>query len=195
VVIARVEALIAGQSQEEALRRAHAYAEAGADAILIHDKSPTPHAIIEFCGAWDGSVPLVVVPTTYYSITAAELSALGVKVVIYANHGLRARVRAIEETFAQILRHGTTSTVEHSIAPMSSIFELQGYRQFERDERNFVRSGDHHFRAATAVTETNTAADPVENAAVLKCIGIREVATNGRHARRRAASRSASSTV
>ncbi|MBA7516236.1 Phosphonopyruvate hydrolase [subsurface metagenome] len=65
MVIARVEALIAGWGQEEALRRAHAYAEAGADAILIHSKSSTPDEIVNFAKAWDFSAPLVIVPTAY----------------------------------------------------------------------------------------------------------------------------------
>ncbi|MFC1975003.1 isocitrate lyase/phosphoenolpyruvate mutase family protein [Chloroflexota bacterium] len=88
MVVARVEALIAGQGQEEALKRAHAYAEAGADAVLIHSKSKSPQPIVDFIYAWDFSVPLVVVPTIYYTITAQELEELGVKMVIYANYGL-----------------------------------------------------------------------------------------------------------
>ena len=146
LVIARVEALIAGRPQHEALERAHAYAEAGADAILIHAKGPTPDGIAEFCRAWDRSAPLVVVPTTYHSITASELSALGVKMVIYANHGLRARVRATEEAFATILREGRTTSIERQIAPVSAIFDLQGYAQFERDESEYVRSFDTPLR-------------------------------------------------
>ena len=63
VVIARTEALIAGLGQPEALRRGAAYAEAGADAILIHSKQTTPDEIIAFCKAWPGVVPLVLVPT------------------------------------------------------------------------------------------------------------------------------------
>jgi len=138
-IIARVEALVAGESQQEALRRAYAYAEAGADAILIHDNHSTSYNIGEFCAAWDGRVPLVVVPTTFYSVTVSELSKLGVKMVIYANHGLRARVRAMEETFAEILQEGTTSTVEHKIALLSSIFEIQGYSQLELNKRIYLR--------------------------------------------------------
>jgi phosphoenolpyruvate mutase len=183
MVIARVEALIAGQGQEEALQRAHAYADAGADAILIHDKSPTPNAIVEFCGAWDGSAPLVVVPTTYYSIAASELSALGVKMVIYANQGLRARVQVLEETFAEILKQGTTSTVEPRLAPISSIFELQGYGQLERDERNYVRLNERHVRAVIVAIDAVSEANLHELIAVLNSIGIRDVKVTGRQAK------------
>ena len=65
LVVARTEALIAGLGQDEALRRGAAYAEAGADAVLIHSKERTPDEILEFCLAWSGSVPLVLVPTAY----------------------------------------------------------------------------------------------------------------------------------
>jgi len=147
MVIARVEALIAGWGQEEALKRAHAYAEAGADAILIHSKAPTPAPIVEFIQAWNFRVPLVVVPTTYYTITAGELEELGVKMVIYANHGIRAAIRAMEETFAEILRAGSTTTIEPKIAPMKLVFELQGMPQLKRDEEIYLRSEEPRTRA------------------------------------------------
>jgi phosphoenolpyruvate phosphomutase len=140
VVIARVEALVAGAGQDEASRRAHAYVAAGADAILIHDNSPTPSAIEEFCASWDGSAPLVVVPTTYSSITISELAELGVAMVIYANHGIRARILATERTFAQILRDGTAANVEPDIATVGSLFELQGYAELSRDEQRYLRT-------------------------------------------------------
>jgi phosphoenolpyruvate phosphomutase len=146
MVIARVEALVAGAGNAEAIRRAHAYADAGADAILIHDNSPTPEAIARFCRAWDGTAPLIVVPTTYCSTDIVELSELGVKMVIYANQGLRARVRATEETFAEILEQGTTATVEAKIAPVSTIFDLQGYDQLALDESRFVTSSPRPIR-------------------------------------------------
>src|SRR5882757_1095839 len=77
LVMARTEALIAGLGQEEALRRGAAYAEAGADAVLIHSKQKTPDEIMSFCRAWPGSVPLVLVPTSYPQISFADVAALG----------------------------------------------------------------------------------------------------------------------
>jgi phosphoenolpyruvate phosphomutase len=147
MVIARVEALIVGFGQAEALRRAHAYVEAGADAILIHDKSPSPEPIIQFVRAWNSSAPLVVVPTTYYGITVQELGEIGVKMVIYANQGLRSSIRAMEETFTEILKAGTSAPVEDRIAPTSLVFELQGFPQLKRHEENFLRSGKRWVRA------------------------------------------------
>ena len=76
LVVARTEALIAGLGQAEALRRGVAYAEAGADAVLIHSKENTPDEILEFARAWPGQVPLVLVPTAYPQLSFAEIAAL-----------------------------------------------------------------------------------------------------------------------
>ncbi|GAM34206.1 hypothetical protein TCE0_015r01632 [Talaromyces pinophilus] len=78
LIIARTEALIAGLGQEEAQRRARAYVEAGADAILIHSKKSTPEEILSFCRAWPGEqVPLVLVPTSYPQLSFTDIAALG----------------------------------------------------------------------------------------------------------------------
>ena len=77
MVVARTEVLIAGLGQDEALRRGTAYAEAGADAVLIHSKQKTPQEILEFCRAWPGQVPLVLVPTSYPQLSFADVAALG----------------------------------------------------------------------------------------------------------------------
>ncbi len=147
IVIARVEALIAGWGMEEALRRAHAYVEAGADAILIHSNMKTPQQIMEFAKVWGSSAPLVVVPTTYSSITAQELAALGIKMVIYANHGMRAAIQSMLEVYREILEKGTTAPIESRIAPMKLVFELQGMPQFKRDEETFQRAAEAQIRA------------------------------------------------
>ena len=73
MIIARVEALISGKGMAEALKRATAYEESGADAILIHSKKKTPEEIFEFSETWNGNVPIVVVPTTYDSVGMDEL--------------------------------------------------------------------------------------------------------------------------
>jgi phosphoenolpyruvate phosphomutase len=125
VVIARTEALIAGHGVPEALRRAHAYADAGADAILVHSKATSVAPVAEFLSLWNMRVPIVVVPTTYPDATASDLRRLGVQVVIYANHGLRAAVRAMEEAFAAILQDGCTRNLEARMASVKDIFALQ----------------------------------------------------------------------
>lgn len=125
VVIARTEALIAGHGVPEALRRAHAYADGGADAILVHSKATSVAPVAEFLSGWNMRVPIVVVPTTYPDATASDLRRLGVQVVIYANHGLRAAVRAMEEAFAAILQDGCTRNLEARMASVKDIFALQ----------------------------------------------------------------------
>ena len=101
LVVARTEALIAGLGQDWALRRGISYAEAGADAVLIRSREKTPAEILEFCHAWPGPVPLVLVPTAYPQLSFAEIAALRkVGLIICANHAIRAAVAAMRETFA-----------------------------------------------------------------------------------------------
>lgn len=126
VLIARTEALISGLDVDEALRRANAYVDAGADAILVHSKAPTPDQVWAFLAAWRGRAPIVVVPTTYYDVSAADLERRGVRVVIYANHGLRAAVRAMKETLGELHRDGSSRQVEDRIATVAELLELQG---------------------------------------------------------------------
>jgi phosphoenolpyruvate phosphomutase len=140
MLIARVEALVAGWGQAEALKRAKAYADAGADAILIHSKSKSADEIVEFCRAWDKRAPLVIVPTTYPEITEAELNALGVKVVIYANHGMRASIKAMDEVLAEIARNGGIHSINEKIAPMSYLFDLQGMNRMKEQEKIYLKT-------------------------------------------------------
>ena len=141
-VIARTEALIAGAGMAEALDRARAYATAGADVILIHSKSPNPDEVCEFLSYWDHETPIAVVPTTYPQLNADELHERGANLVIYANHGLRASIRAITETFAQIKAERSTINAEKSIASVARIFELQDMASFRDHEERFVRSDE-----------------------------------------------------
>jgi phosphoenolpyruvate phosphomutase len=140
VVVARTEALIAGLGQAEALRRGAAYAEAGADAVLIHSKEKTPDEILEFCKAWPGQAPLVLVPTSYPQLSFAEISALGkVGLIICANHGIRAAVAAMRAVFSRILAEGGIAGVEEDIATVAQIFALQGDERMRELEARFLR--------------------------------------------------------
>lgn len=125
MIIARTEALIAGAGVAAALERAHAYADAGADAVLVHSKAHTSAEIEEFMSAWEQRVPVVIVPTTYYTWSASHAAAAGVSVVIYANHGLRASVSAMRKAFTRIRNEGTSESLEPEIATVKEIFDLQ----------------------------------------------------------------------
>ncbi len=157
MVFARVEALIAGWGMEEALRRAYAYSEAGADGIVIHSKQSTPDEVFEFSKKWNGNIPLVVIPTMFPNVTSDVLAQNRFKMVIYANQGLRASVKAMDETFKAIAQEKSTATVENKIASMKEIFELQGMFNLKEDEKKFDRresieaiipaAGDHESQA------------------------------------------------
>ncbi|WP_438822051.1 isocitrate lyase/phosphoenolpyruvate mutase family protein [Actinocrinis puniceicyclus] len=125
LVIARTEALIAGGEVDDALRRARAYADAGADAVLVHSKAKTPDQILEFLGRWPGTCPVVVVPTTYYTWTVEEMRQAGVAMTIYANQGMRATVSAVRRIMTLIHNAGSSATIEDEVASVDEIFALQ----------------------------------------------------------------------
>jgi phosphonopyruvate hydrolase len=140
LVVARTEALIAGLGQEEALRRGAAYAEAGADAVLIHSKQKTPDEILAFCRAWPGRVPLVLVPTSYPRLSFADIAALGkVGLVICGNHAIRAAVAAMRDVFRRILAEGGIAGVEGDIASVAEVFALQGDARMRELEKAYLR--------------------------------------------------------
>jgi phosphonopyruvate hydrolase len=140
LVMARTEALIAGLGQEEALRRGVAYAEAGADAILIHSKQKTPDEILSFCRAWPGRAPLVLVPTSYPQLSFADVAALGkVGLIICGNHAIRAAVAAMRDTFRRIIAEGGIAGVESDIASVAEVFALQGDAHMREVERAYLR--------------------------------------------------------
>ncbi|QFZ19545.1 isocitrate lyase/phosphoenolpyruvate mutase family protein [Saccharothrix syringae] len=124
-VIARTEALIDGREVAEALDRCTRYAEAGADAVLVHSKSTSNEPILRFLAGWGGQVPVVIVPTTYPDWNAVDAHGAGVSMIIYANQSLRAAIRSVRETLRTIRDEGTSVAVEGRIAPISEIFELQ----------------------------------------------------------------------
>jgi phosphoenolpyruvate phosphomutase len=126
LIFARIEALVSNQGMEEALRRAHAYADARADVILIHSKSRTPDEVLEFARRWQHRTPLAIIPTTFYGITQEQIQEAGVQIVIYANHAMRSAVHAMDHTLAQIAATRSSQSVEGEIASMKDLFELQG---------------------------------------------------------------------
>ncbi|MEU2059721.1 isocitrate lyase/phosphoenolpyruvate mutase family protein [Streptomyces sp. NPDC013455] len=181
VVIARIEALIAGWGMDEALSRGEAYVRAGADAVLIHAKGSSPEPILEFLSHWSLPVPVVVVPTTYHTITATELAEAGAKMVIYANHGLRAGITAMTDTFAQILRDDRTTGLEDRIAPLATVFDLQGMPVQKRHEAEFITSYESRPRAV-ALSGPATAAAPAlreHQMAALRGAGAEDVTVAG----------------
>ncbi|MCR5395412.1 MAG: phosphoenolpyruvate mutase [Bacteroidales bacterium] len=128
MVIARVESLIAGKSVDDAMERALAYVEAGADGIMIHSKEKSGNDIKEFCTRFrqqKANVPLVVVPTTYNQVSEDELASWGVNIVIYANHMLRSAYPAMVNCAKSILAHGRSlEASDEYCMPIKEILEL-----------------------------------------------------------------------
>jgi phosphoenolpyruvate phosphomutase len=147
LIIARTEALIAGWGMEEALQRATAYAAAGADAILIHSKAPTAAEVTEFARRWSRDTPLVVVPTTYASTPLQTLEASGIKLVIFANHPVRAAITAMKDTLAQLRREGTASLLDPHIASLDEVYDLVGVTALQAAEQEFLPIGAEAVRA------------------------------------------------
>jgi len=136
IIIARVEALISGAGMDEALKRATAYESAGADAILIHSKQKTPDEIFEFTDSWNGSVPIVVVPTVYDSVKISELESHKIKMVIYANQTLRVAHMAMTNLLNELVKAERISDVKDKISTIEDIFDLQqihGAKDKEKD--------------------------------------------------------------
>lgn len=138
VVVARVEAFIAGWGLQEALRRAEAYRVAGADAVLIHSNRSDDTEIASFMKEWNGRLPVVIVPTKYYSTPTDRFVDFGVNVVIWANHNLRASVDALQKTSRQIFRDESLVNVESCIATIEDIFRLQGVEELQAAEKKYL---------------------------------------------------------
>jgi phosphoenolpyruvate phosphomutase len=136
--IARVEALIAGHGVAEACKRADAYVEAGADAILIHSRDKSLAEIEGFLRQWrgTGSVPLVAVPTLFPSFTVEQLASMGFRMVIFANQPMRAAISATEETLVTLAAHRRADVVDDNIASLNHVFDLVETREtIEAEDR------------------------------------------------------------
>lgn len=139
-VVARVEALIAGWGMDEALARAEAYREAGADAILIHSKRPRPDEILAFAGQWAGRAPLVIVPTKYYSTPTEVFRRAGISTVIWANHQIRAATAAMQSVTREIFAAESVANIEDRISSVDEIFRLQGAAELAEAEARYLTS-------------------------------------------------------
>lgn len=127
MIVARIESLILDQGMEDAVTRAQAYINAGADGILIHSRRKTTDEIFEFCDRYakfEYRPPLIVVPSSYNQVTEQELIDHGVQVVIYANHLLRAAYPAMMEAARSILEHGRSKEIDSKLLSIKDILEL-----------------------------------------------------------------------
>ena len=135
-IVARTEALIAGLGIDEAIKRARAYENAGADAILIHSKKNSPDEIFEFSDSWKGNIPLVVVPTSYGSVTNDELIAHKIKIVIFANQTLRIAHSSMSRLLKKLNAAQSLDEVDEEMSSMEEIFNLQKMFELNSQEKD-----------------------------------------------------------
>jgi phosphoenolpyruvate phosphomutase len=127
MIIARIESLILKQGVDDALLRAKAYIEAGADGIMIHSKEKDGKEIFEFCKRYkdfEKRVPLVAVPSSYNHVYEKELIEAGVNVVIYANHLLRSAYPAMMDVAKSILTHERSYEANDKCMSIKEILNL-----------------------------------------------------------------------
>ena len=142
MVIARLESLIADAGLEDALERAELYIEAGADGLMVHSSDRRPDDVLAFAKAYEalcrrmGCRPVLVsVPTTYNTVSDAELVACGFNIIIHANHLLRAAYKAMNHAARIILESGRSLEVDPLCAPVGEIFATVGLDRINRKDR------------------------------------------------------------
>ena len=127
MIIARIESLILEKGMEDAIERARAFVAAGADGVMIHSRKKEPSEILEFCDKFrteDRVTPIVVVPSSFNTITEEELAEHGVNIVIYANQLTRSAVPAMQRTAQDILCYHRAKEVDERLMPIKNIITL-----------------------------------------------------------------------
>jgi len=140
-IIARTEAVIKGYGIDVALERCKAYVGAGAEAILIHHKGSDPETVLEFADRWyaDETAPLVCVPTTYNTVTYQQLDSAGFRLIIFANYGIRAIVKALRTTFGAIMENKRLADGNDHVVSMDTIFDLIFLGELKDNEARYLR--------------------------------------------------------
>ncbi len=149
MIFARIESLIAGHGQKDAISRAKKYLKGGADGVMIHSRNIEPNEILEFarnytnlCHDLGVNKPLICVPTTYNIITEEELKRAGVNIVIYANHMLRASYSAMENVLKSILFNQRSLEADPLCASVKTIFEKVGFYDVKvKDDISIEKQG------------------------------------------------------
>ena len=139
MLIARTEALISGMGMKEAIKRANAYEKAGADAILIHSKQNSPNEIFEFTESWGGTLPLVVVPTSFPTVKIDELISHNIKMIIYANQTLRVTHAIISKLLKQLKNSNSINDISTDMSSMQEIFQLQETYNIKKQEEKIEK--------------------------------------------------------
>ena len=127
MICARIESLILEQGMEDALTRAFAFVEAGADAIMIHSRKKDPGEIIEFIDlfrAKNKTTPIILVPTSFNAVTEEEWKTRGANIIIYANQLMRAEVPAMQKAAEMILTNHRAQECDAMLMPFKDIIRM-----------------------------------------------------------------------
>ncbi len=140
-IIARTETLNKGLGIDVAVERCKAYVAAGAEGILIHHKGSDYETVLSFAEQWfaNESVPLVSVPTTYNTVTYDQLNDAGFRLIIFANYGIRAIVKALRTTFGAVLENNRLADGNDHVVSMEEIFELIYLDELKENEARYLR--------------------------------------------------------
>lgn len=139
VIVARIESFIVGTGLDDALTRAHAYKQAGADAIFIHSKKSNADEIESFTRAWGSQLPVVIAPTTYFRTPLDRFADMRVSVVIWANHLVRASVHAMQSCAEHLVKTGSPIGMENRLVAVSDVFKLTGVDELMRAEQMYSK--------------------------------------------------------
>lgn len=137
-VVARLEAFIAGWGLDEALRRADAYHNAGADAILCHSKKADSSDVDAFMKEWGNRCPVIIVPTKYYSTPTDHFRDLDISMVIWANHNMRAAIKVMQDTTKRIYDDQSLINVEGKVVTVAEVFRIQGADELKDAEKLYL---------------------------------------------------------
>ena len=140
VIVARIEAFVVGLGLAEALRRAESYWRAGADAILIHSACADAGEVFAFKDAWGDTLPVLAVPTKYFRTPTDQFRERGFAALIWANHVLRASIRAMQETARQLFEAETLAAIDGQVAPLAEVFRLQRLEELQAAEARYLPS-------------------------------------------------------
>jgi len=137
-IVARIEALIAGWGIGEAIKRAEAYYKAGADAVLIHSSKNNANEIVKFNKEWNNRCPVVIIPTTYYKTPTNIYKKAGISIVIWANHSLRAAIKAIQDVTAHLYKKENLRGFENKISDIDEVFKIAGNEELYQAEKKYL---------------------------------------------------------
>ncbi len=137
-VIARTEALIQGNSVSQAIKRAEDYAAAGADSIVIHSKDATGRETKQIAKSWREDIPLTVIPTKFPQFSTTDLGRMGYKMIIYANHPIRAAAKAVNDMLGLLKSSGTQQSINESLFRITDLDSIVGVDKLASNEKKYA---------------------------------------------------------